>query len=210
MKIINIADVHKQENREYIANLLKKDGIMIYPTDTLYGMGGNFLSLPVIKKIDALKQRADMPYSVAACGYDMIEKLTEGLPPYFYDLTDHILPGKVTLLLKAAKSLDKALLKHHEKIGIRIPAVPGIIELIEYLDMPLISTSVNKSGSPPLRDPAEMKREFAEVDLLIDGGVLPESQGSTILDLTETPVKVIRQGDDFDTIKKHLTSITAS
>jgi L-threonylcarbamoyladenylate synthase len=208
MNVIHITDIHKRENKEYIVSLLKRDGIIIYPTDTLYGIGGNFFSLPVINRIDCLKQRDDMPYSVAAAGFAMIEKLTEELPPYFYELADKIFPGKVTVLLKAAKSLAKALLKDHAKIGVRIPAVAPIIELLEFLDIPLISTSVNKSGSPPLRDPEEMRREFPEVDLLIDAGVLPESQGSTILDLTASAVKVVRKGDDFAKIVNYLERLS--
>lgn len=207
MDVIHFDNVLSRANKRGIKNLLKRDGIIIYPTDTLYGLGGNFFSLKVIKKIDYLKQRDDLPYSVAVAGYDMIKKLTDELPPSFYDLKEKIFPGKFTVLLKVSESLDRALVKNSDKIGIRIPAVMQIIKLIEYLDIPLISTSVNKSGSAPLRDPEEIKREFPEADLLVDAGVLPESKGSTVLDLMESPVRVVRKGDDYEKIMEYLEFI---
>jgi L-threonylcarbamoyladenylate synthase len=177
---------------------------MIYPTDTLYGIGGNFFSLKVVRKIDYLKGRDDMPYSAAVADYAMIERLTDELPPQFYELAGKIFPGKFTALLKVSKSLDRALVKNNDKIGIRIPGLPRLIELLKYLEIPLISTSVNRSGFPPLRDPEQIKREFAGVDLFIDAGVLPQSKGSTVLDLTVSPVGVVREGDDYEKMKDYL------
>lgn len=200
MEIINFENILDRENKIRIKHIVEEDGIIIYPTDTLYGLGGNFLSLNVMEKIDGLKQRDDMPYSAAVAGLEMIRKLADELPPYFENLAEKILPGKFTLLLKAAKTLNTGLLKNREKIGIRVPGMPPLIELLRYLNIPLISTSVNRSGLPPLRHPEAIKREFPQVDLLIDAGVLPESKGSTVLDLTESPVKVVRQGDDYDKI----------
>jgi L-threonylcarbamoyladenylate synthase len=204
MDIIRVDDLPSPANKIKIKTLLKKDGIMIYPTDTLYGIGGNFFSLKVVQKIDHLKGRGDMPYSAAVADCAMIERLTEELPDYFHELAAKIFPGKFTALLKAAKSLDRALLKDNDKIGIRIPGHPRLIELLEYLGIPLISTSVNRSGSPPLQDPAQIKREFSGVDLFIDAGVLPPSQGSTVLDLTVSPIRVVREGDDYEKIKDYL------
>jgi len=201
MEIINFENILDRENKIRIKHIVKGDGIIIYPTDTLYGIGGNFFSLKVIKRIDDLKQRDDMPYSAAVAGLEMLRQLTGQLPPNFETLADKILPGKFTVLLNAAKSLNKALLKNCGKIGIRIPGIPPLIELLRYLNMPLISTSVNRSASPPLRHPEIIKREFPGVDLLIDAGVLPESKGSTILDFTKTPVKIVRKGDDYDKIR---------
>lgn len=204
MDIIRIDDLLSPANKIKIKTLLERDGIMIYPTDTLYGIGGNFFSLKVARKIDCLKGRDDMPYSAAVADCAMIERLTEELPVHFYELAKKIFPGKFTVLLKAAKSLDRALLKNTDKIGIRIPGHPRLIELLEYLEIPLISTSVNRSGFPPLRDPAQIKKEFAGVDLFIDAGVLPPSKGSTVLDLTVSPTRVIREGDDYEKIKDYL------
>ncbi|MCI0470234.1 MAG: threonylcarbamoyl-AMP synthase [Candidatus Aminicenantes bacterium] len=204
MDIIKLDDLLSPVNKIKIKTLLERDGIMIYPTDTLYGIGGNFFSLEAGAKIDFLKGRADMPYSAAVADCAMIERLTEELPAYFFELAKKIFPGKFTVLLKAAKSLDRALLKNNDKIGIRIPGHPRLMELLAYLEIPLISTSVNRSGLPPLQDAEQIKREFAGVELFIDAGPLPPSKGSTVLDLTVSPIRVIREGDDYEKIKDYL------
>jgi len=202
MRIIKYEQILWQENLGIIKDIIVNDGVMIYPTDTLYGLGGNFFSLPAIEKIDALKRRSDMPYSVLVSGLNMLEGLVESVPPVFFELYQKILPGKFTFLFKVSKSIDRTLVKGSDKIGIRIriPNVANILKLVEILNVPLISTSVNRSGEQPLNDPAAMAGKF-QVPLQISAGGLPASKGSTILDITETPVKCIRKGDDFGRLK---------
>ena len=203
MQIIKYKDILLPKNLEIIRDIVENNGVIIYPTDTLYGLGGNFFSLAVLETIDRIKNREDLPYSVAVSGIEMAASLVETIPPVFYDLYEKLLPGKFTLLFKASESLNKALLKNSDKIGIRIPGVPNILKLIGTLNTPLISTSVNRSGEPPLNDPTAIIRQFADskarytVSLLIDAGILPESRGSTILDISDTPITCIRKGDDF-------------
>jgi L-threonylcarbamoyladenylate synthase len=208
MQIIKYTDILLPNNLELIRNIIENNGVIIYPTDTLYGLGGNFFSLTAMETIDTIKNRKDMPYSAAVSGIKMLESLVDTIPSVFYDLYDKLLPGKFTLLFKASKSLNKTLLKNRDKIGIRIPNVPDILKLIEILNTPLISTSVNRSGEPPLNDPGAIVREFSgsnarfSVPLQINAGILPESKGSTILDITDTPIKCIRKGDDFFKLKE--------
>ena len=90
------------------------------------------------------------------------------------------------------------LLKNSDRIGIRIPGLPPLLKLISALNFPLVSTSVNLSGRPPLSDPQQIVREFPCLDLLIDGGVLPPSLGSTLVDVTEMPPKILRRGADWE------------
>ncbi|UCH98555.1 MAG: threonylcarbamoyl-AMP synthase [Candidatus Aminicenantes bacterium] len=208
MKIIKYEDILTKKNIETIKEIITHHGIIIYPTDTLYGIGGNFFSLQAIDKIDALKGRGDMPYSVVVPGLPMLHRLVDTVPEVFHLFYEKLLPGKFTLLFKVSGSIDPTLIKGSDKIGIRIPNVPGILKLVEILNVPLVSTSVNRSGEPPLNDPAAIVSQFSGTDpnrspaLLLDAGPLPDSQGSTILDITETPIKCIRKGDDFNRLKK--------
>ena len=208
MQTIKYPDILLPKNLDILRAVIQKHGIIIYPTDTLYGLGGNFFSSRVIEKIDRIKGRKDMPYSAAVSGIEMLNKLVETIPAVFYDLHKKLLPGKFTFLFKACSSINKALLKNSDKIGIRIPNVPDILKLIEILDVPLVSTSVNPSGELPLNDPAAIRDLFSNehlkgfLSLLIDKGPLPESGGSTILDLTVTPIQCIRKGDDFSQLKR--------
>jgi len=206
MKRITYEDLLSPENIKLLKNAVFQDQLIIYPTDTLYGLGGNFFSLKAIEKIDALKKRTDMPYSVIVTGIEMLRGLVDHIPEVFQSLYPRLLPGKFTFLFHAAKTIDPALVKGRDKIGIRIPNTPHILKLVDMLEAPLITTSVNRSGEPPLNDPEIIFREFSVLPpdlspaVLIDAGVLPESKGSTILDITQSPVNCLRKGDDFDKI----------
>lgn len=200
MIIIPFADILAPGNFRSISDCLRADGVIAYPTDTLYGLGGNFFSLALIEKIDHLKNRHDMPYSVAVGSLAMLESLAADIPAIFYDRLRKLLPGKFTFLFKPQPSIDPLLLKNSDRIGIRIPGLPLLLKMISALDFPLVSTSVNRSGRPPLNDPQRIAREFPELDLLIDGGVLPASPGSTLVDVTTVLPTVVRVGDDAERI----------
>jgi L-threonylcarbamoyladenylate synthase len=198
MIVIPFAEVLAPANFAKIGDCLRADGVIAYPTDTLYGLGGNFYSPAAMKKIDLLKKREDMPYSVAVGSVVMLESLVAEVPDIFRSRLKKLLPGKFTFLFKPAPTIDPLLLKNSERIGIRIPGLPLLLQLISALGFPLVSTSANLSGRPPLNDPRRIAREFPGLDLLIDGGVLPASAGSTIVDVAMAPPKIVRRGADWE------------
>ena len=202
MYTFTISELRAAENREFIIRSVLRDGVVCYPTDTLYGLGGNFFSHAVAERIDCLKVREDSPYSVAVSGMDMLAPLVAEIPPLFSDVFGRFLPGKFTFLFTAASTVDPRLLKHRRLIGIRIPDVPPILELIRRTQVPWISTSVNRKGEAPLNDPDRIVREFPGMDIFINGGTLPASSGSTIVDLTVQPPVVLRRGDDYEKIRQ--------
>ena len=87
--------------------------------------------------------------SVIVPGLDMLHHLVDNVPDVFRAIYEKLLPGRFTFLFKVSKSIDPALVKESDKIGIRIPNVPNILKLVEILKVPLISTSVNRFGEPP-------------------------------------------------------------
>jgi len=200
MIIIPLSELLAPGNLKKASDCLRADGVIAYPTDTLYGLGGNFFSLAATARIDALKKRGDLPYSVAAGSLAMLEELAADIPDIFRSRLKKLLPGKFTLLFKPNPAIDPVLLKNSGRIGIRIPGLPLLLELIASLGFPLTSTSANLSGRPPLNDPQRIAREFPGIDLLIDGGVLPPSLGSTLVDVTTMPPKILRAGDDVNEI----------
>lgn len=198
MIIIPYSDILAPGNFKSIDDCLRGDGVIAYPTDTLYGLGGNFYSLALIQKIDRWKGRGDMPYSTAVGTLSKLESLAADIPEVFYIRLRQLLPGKFTFLFKPSPALDPRLLKNSGKIGIRIPGLPLLLQMLDAINLPLVSTSANRSGRPPLNDPQQIAREFPELDLLIDGGVLPPSPGSTLVDVTVTPPEIIRRGADWE------------
>ncbi len=200
MTIIPFPDILAPGNFKNINDCLHNDGVIAYPTDTLYGLGGNFFSSAAIARIDAMKERGDQPYSVAVGSLAMLESLAADIPDIFSRRLQRLLPGRFTFLFKPDPAIDRALLKNSERIGLRLPGVPPLLQLIRGVGLPLVSTSVNRSGRPPLNDPQRIAREFPGIDLLIDGGVLPASAGSTLVDVTAIPPRIVRRGADIEKI----------
>jgi len=109
-----------------------------------------------------------------------------------------MLPGPYTLIFNRTRgsSFPASLLGSGDTLGFRIPNTLLIQSVYQNFDVPIVSTSVNASGKPPLQDPDLIEEQFGNrIDLLIDGGSLPDSLGSTVIDATQTPWKVLRQGD---------------
>lgn len=210
MRIIKYNDILSSEHIAGSVKLLSRGGLVVYPTDTLYGIGGNFMSPGVHYAIDRVKQRRDMPYSAAVANLNMLHRLVDvkAVPVEFYTLYKECLPGPYTFLFKVNPSLDPALVKNSDKIGVRVPGAPTLLKFIEILNFPLITTSVNHSGQPAMNDPREIMETFADapedatIDLLLDDGALPPSKGSTIIDLTTSPPRCIRRGDGFQRLQE--------
>ncbi len=196
MIVVPFTDVLVPANLRRIGDCLRADGVIAYPTDTLYGLGGNFLSYAAHAAVDRLKGREGAPYSAAVGDWAMLESLVRGIPAGLRERLQGLLPGKFTFLFAPGPAVDPALLKGSGKIGVRMPGLKPLLELIGRLGAPLISTSANRSLRPPLQDPALIAREFPGLDILIDGGTLPSSQGSTVVDLTADPPIIVRKGDD--------------
>lgn len=203
---VSYRDIDSSRNLEQAVQLIHEQGLVVYPTDTLYGAGGDFFSPAVIQKLDRLKGRADLPYSVILWDIASVAELVEHVPPLFDAIYHQFLPGKYTFLLKAASAIDRTLLKGSEKIGIRIPHAPPILRLVEKLARPLITTSINMHGESPANSPSEIDEFFHrrqmsdELALMIDDGPLPPSKGSTIVDLSGDRVSIPRRGEGFETI----------
>ena len=174
-------------------SILKKGGIIIYPTDTLYGFGADATNSKAIDKINLLKNRKD-PLSIIVSSLNEIEKYGE-LDSRAKAICEQILPGPFTILIKSKKSnLSPLANESSEYTGIRIPNHSFSIKLAQKLGNPIITTSVNKKGQPSLNDISEMKNTFPNVDVFKDK-INHSSKGSTIINLTINPPKIIRNGD---------------
>ena len=196
--IIGIDALSRAEEREILHQLLLNDGIIAYPTDTLYGLGGNFHSLNVHQRLDAIKGRSDRPYSIAVRDLTEMSRLAAPLPDWVSRFGGLLFPGPFTLVLQASRTVSRSLLRGGSGIGIRIPGPPFPREILTGGGMALISTSVNHSGHPPLNDPLRIQVEFPEIDGIIDGGSLPDSPGSTVLDARCNPPVVLRRGAGWE------------
>ena len=181
---------------EKIRDILKRDGVFIYPTETLYGLGGDCFSQKVIKRIFAIKFRSlSKPLSVVISDLDMMDKIVKEKPLIFKKIAQNFWPGALTLVLKAAPHLPAELLGPSGTIAVRQTGSAWLRRLISFCGFPLISTSANLSGRKNILDPAHVYNLFkGKVDLVIDGGKLSGDLPSTIIDLTLPEPKILREG----------------
>ncbi len=205
MKIIPVSDLKKRNILQEIRSHLDSDGLLIYPTDTLYGIGCNFYSLSSQNKIDTLKGRKDIPYSVAVPGTEYLKNLTSGSLELFDLFSSSGSFSKLTFLFKLNEKIDKKFVKNSNLIGIRIINEGPLKELLEIISKPLITTSVNTTGEPPANSLESIRKfaensEYSDEILIIESGSLPESMGSTIVDLSGDFVKIVREGDNISAV----------
>ena len=178
------------------SEIMAAGGIVIYPTDTVYGLGCSVQNKNAIEKIHLIKrQRADKPFSFICSDLTHISEFARVSNPAF-KIMKHLIPGPYTFILPAGRmqALPKILVSKRKSVGIRVPDSQVALDLVKQLGHPILSTSVTTDEGEILNDPAAIGEHYNNiVDLIIDGGVLT-SEPSTILDLTEETPVVVRQG----------------
>lgn len=191
MHILKAEEVKIREIIEFLQN----DGIIIYPTETLYGIGVKFDNKKLLKKIFELKRRPLEKVFPLIVNLKNINMVISYLPPLAERLIKLYWPGPLTLLLPAKLDLSKEIV-FNNKVAVRMPGESFALDLIQASPFPITATSANISGMPPASDFAKVIEYFRDSKdniLLIDGGKL-KGVPSTILDVTTIPPKVIRQG----------------
>lgn len=159
---------------------------LIFPTDTVYGIGGNPWDERTLTHVRRLKARSlDQPFTLHLWSTEPVDDFAD-CTPQLRTLIRKLLPGPYTLLLPAGSRAPSSAVADG-KIGIRVPAHPFFVT---SLRRPVFATSVNRHGEPPLNDVGDIIESFSEVDLIITGDVSGET--SAILDLTQQPYRVLR------------------
>jgi len=178
------------------AEVLKSGGLIVYPTDTAYGLGANALNEKAIKKVYEVKGRDfSKPTHVVVRNWKMIEKLTE-TNDLAKKLFDKFLPGPLTMVLPKKEIIPDMLTAGLNTVGIRIPNNEVTKKLSGLLSFPYTTPSANKSGgvTPYSIDEVKKELDIRKVDLILDAGKLLPTPPSTIIDLTKNLPKIIREG----------------
>jgi L-threonylcarbamoyladenylate synthase len=176
---------------------LERGGVIVFPTDTLYGLGARATDAGAVRRLEALKERpSGMPISLAVSSYEEIEPLG-ALSPAARAVARRELPGPCTLILPAApaarRRLPPSLFGHGRTIGVRIPDHPVARELARRVG-PITCTSANRHGRPPSRTIAEARAAFGlAVDAYVDGSPAPSGTPSRLLDLTGAVMRVVER-----------------
>ena len=184
---------------EQAVSVLAHDGTVIYPTETVYGLGADaFSDNAIVKVFEAKKRPLSQPISIAVSDFEMLSAVAF-VWPGMEEFIQAFLPGPVTVVLKAKHIIPDILTGGTGMIGIRIPAHDLALRLIERFDSPITATSANLHGA---KDPATPDECTVPRDLLIDGGRLPGTP-STVVDLTT--MTILRRGGQVDKIEQFLS-----
>ncbi len=175
-----------------VVDILEQGGIIIYPTDTVYGIGCDLFNKKAVEKIYEIKRRdRKKPFSFVCSDLSDISKYAV-VPTYAYKIMRHLLPGPYTFVLGASRMVPKTLLPRRREVGIRIPDNLICLTLVREFGRPVISTSAKNAAGEIMTDPEEMEEEFKHhVDCVIDGGVVGDELSSVVSLVEETP-QVIR------------------
>jgi L-threonylcarbamoyladenylate synthase len=176
--------------------VLRRGGVVGYPTETVYGLGADAYDGEALERLFTIKGREmGKPISLLVGNVRMLEEVTSRIPPLAMSLTQGYWPGALTIIFEASKTCHPILTANSGKVGVRISPhrIPG--KLLEALKRPITSTSANLSGNPSLTDPLEVYRILrGKIDLIIDGGKTDGEGESTVIDVTVSPPRILREG----------------
>ena len=176
------------------AEILQAGGIVIYPTDTVYGLGCDLFNKKGIESIYRIKKRSGkQPFSFVCADLKDISRYAR-VSDYAYKTMKRLLPGPYTFILEASRLVPKIILPKRQTTGIRVPDNRICLALVGELGRPIISTSVKDDGGEIMTDPVVMEKKFRHcVDMVIDGGILAAGQ-SSVISLVDDLTEVIRIG----------------
>jgi len=188
-----------------IASKAINDGaIVVFPTDTVYGLGCNPYNHDAVLSLYEIKKRKKTkPFPVIGYSKKELEKIAE-----FNSLEEKIAekfwPGPITLILKIKDKEIQQSLDLEGKIAVRVPNNQCILALLKECKL-LVGTSANISGTGPFNDPKECGKNLSGYDLLIDGGIISGQGESTIVEIENNDVNILRKGNVSEEMIKELT-----
>ena len=178
------------------AKIIKNGGLVIFPTETVYGVGANGLNKNAIKKIYEAKQRPlNKPISLLVSNIDMIENVAKDITNIEYSIIEKFFPGPLTIILKKKETIPDILTAGSDTIGIRMPANDIALNLINYAGVPLATPSANLSVKPSGTNLKDIIKDFdGNVDCFIDDGPSKIGLASTIVKVVDGVPHILRQG----------------
>lgn len=178
----------------YVVNSLKKKSVIVYPTDTVYGLGADILAKQAILRILKIKEASERKL-LSFIFYD-IKQASEWIhiSNKAYKIIKRLIPGPYTFIFPAAKHIPHPVLRKRKTIGVRIPDCPIARGIVKELGRPLVNSSIPLPEGQVYTEPEEIIEALKnQIDLFLNGGTLPNIQ-STVIDFTQDTPQVIRKG----------------
>ncbi len=190
-----------REDKDYtklkdVAEIIKNCGIVVFPTETVYGIGANGLDKDAVKRLYKVKQRpVDKAISLLVSNVEMIEQLAKDITDMEYVLIKEFFPGPLTIILNKKDNVPDIVTAGGSTVGVRMPENEIALRLIEYGGVPIAAPSANISGHPSGTELNTIIDEFKEnVDCYIDGGKSKIGVASTIVQVIDGVPHILREG----------------
>lgn len=169
------------------AAVLERGGLVVFPTETVYGIGANLLHKGAMERLKNIKERPqDKWFTIHISDKIDVEKYAVAVSPRAYKLMGRFWPGPLTVVLRAS---------HDKTVGLRMPKNDVALALLSGVDFPVVAPSANRAGRPAPRDAAGVLTDLdGLVDLVLDGGQTDLGRESTVVDLCGFPAKILREG----------------
>ena len=175
-------------------SVLREGGVIVYPTDTIYGIGCDIMNKKAIEKIYRIKGRdKNKPFSFICSDLKNISDYAK-VSNYAYKTMKRLLPGPYTFILEGSRMVPKIMLTKRKTAGIRVPDHAICLNLVQELGHPIISTSASMPDGEIFMDPSLLHDYFgSNIDLVIDGGPVSDNPSSVVSLIDDTP-EIIREG----------------
>jgi L-threonylcarbamoyladenylate synthase len=185
-----------QKQIEQGVEIIRKGGVIAFPTDTVYGLGAGAYIESAIERIFKVKQRPpEMALPILLADASQIHEVAQDLPPHAWRLIKRFWPGGLTLVVYRTKIIKDIITGGGDTVAIRMPDHPVARSLIRASGMPIIGTSANVSGQSPVLTAEDVRRQIGDkVDLIIDGEPAPLGIESTVVDVTGEVAVILREG----------------
>ena len=194
--LLSINPVNPQPRRiQQVVDVLQNDGIIIYPTDTVYGLGCSIFSKKAMKRLYQIKKvNQKKPLTFICANQTEVQEYTQGIPTDVFKLLRRKLPGPYTFVFKASKIVPKMMLTPRSTVGLRWPDHPIANEIVAALGHPILSSSLRISADELYEDPHELHEKYKkQVDLIVYGGAI-FAENSTIIDFSHGTPEISRMG----------------
>ncbi len=181
---------------EKAVDFLRRGEVLAYPTETIYGIGADVFNKKAVKKIFDVKARDyGLPISILVADLEMLRTCVDYVPDVALSLMRRFWPGPLTILFPVNEKFPKELITNTGKIGIRISSNTIAAALVKCFGRPITTTSANRSGFPPSLNVRHIVKYFGDrIPCIIDGGECEPSRGSTVVDISEETMRIIRDG----------------
>lgn len=195
-KYIDLTNTTNYIKLKQPAEIIRNGGIVLFPTETVYGIGTNGLNETAIKKLFKIKQRPlNKPISLLVNSIDMINKIAKDITEIEYSIIKEFFPGPLTIVLKKKDIVPNILTANGNTVGIRMPSNDIALKLIEYTGFPIATSSANISSQPSGTRLQDIIKDFdGKADCFIDSGPSKIGLSSTVVQVIDGIPHILRQG----------------